>query len=131
MIYLIMVIEMDCLFCKIIKGNFASKTIYEYEFVKAILDVNPTSNGHTLILPKKHFNDFEEIDDETLIQINKAAKEVKKILYQKLNPDGMVLLVNYGLTQAIKHYHMHLIPVYKDHRNLDSIDNIYQTIKKD
>src|SRR5574344_2792845 len=99
---------MDCLFCKIIENEIPSKTIYEAEQVKVIMDVNPTSNGHTLIIPKKHIVDFEEMDNETLSYINDTAKKVKKILYKALNPDGLVLLVNYGLPQEIKHYHLHL-----------------------
>lgn len=119
---------MDCLFCKIIENEIPSKTIYEDDQVKVIMDVNPTSNGHTLIIPKKHIVDFEEMDNETLSYINDTAKKVKKILYKALNPDGLVLLVNYGLPQEIKHYHLHLIPVYKDHQDLLNIDEVYSKI---
>ena len=52
---------MDCLFCKITSGEIPSKTIYENEHVKAIMDINPTSNGHILIIPKKHVTDFTEM----------------------------------------------------------------------
>ena len=57
---------MDCLFCKIIKGDIPCYKIYENEFVFAFLDINPDSNGHTLIIPKEHFTDIDDIDSNTL-----------------------------------------------------------------
>lgn len=121
---------MDCIFCKIISGEIPDKTIYENDFVKVILDINPNSNGHALVLPKKHYTDFTEMDNEMLAHINDAAKTVKEMLYQKLNPDGLSLHVNYGLYQAVKHYHLHLIPVYKDKQELKSVDEIYDLLTK-
>ena len=108
---------MDCLFCKITSGEIPSKTIYENEHVKAIMDINPTSN------------DFTEMDNVTLGHINDAAKIVKEKLYNALNPDGLVLVVNYGLTQEVKHYHLHLIPAYKKHQDLIDVEEIYNKIK--
>ncbi len=120
---------MDCLFCKITSGEIPSKTIYENEHVKAIMDINPTSNGHILIIPKKHVTDFTEMDNVTLGHINNAAKIIKEKLYNALNPDGLVLVVNYGLTQEVKHYHLHLIPAYKKHQDLIDVEKIYNKIK--
>ena len=67
----------NCIFCKIIDGSIPSKTIYEDEIVKVFLDINPLNPGHTLIIPKKHFKDFDDIDLETLNHIMKVAKEIK------------------------------------------------------
>ncbi len=103
---------MECLFCDIIKGKSPSRTLYEDDIVKVIMDAYPNSVGHTLILPKKHFADFTELDNETLTHINDIAKKMKDLLYKALNPDGMILTVNYGKPQVIKHYHLHLIPTY-------------------
>lgn len=126
-----MVIRMDnCIFCKIINNEIPSRCLYEDDIVKVILDANPDSNGHTLILPKKHITDFEEMDNETLIHINKIAKEIKYLLYKTLNPDGLCLHVNYGLAQVIKHYHLHLIPVYKEKQAIRDLDEIYNTLIK-
>ena len=93
---------MDCIFCKINNGEIPSKTIYEDEIVRVMMDINPNSDGHTLIIPKKHITDFEEMDNETLAHINNTAKEIKKLLYKSLNPDGLVLVVNYGVAQQVK-----------------------------
>ena len=104
---------MNCLFCKINNNECDSLTIYEDEYVRVILDAFPDTNGHTLIIPKKHIEDMDYMDNETLSHINDVAKEIKKLLYKALNPDGMVFIVNYGMNQVIKHYHLHLIPTYK------------------
>ncbi|NLL01934.1 MAG: HIT domain-containing protein [Mollicutes bacterium] len=119
---------MDCLFCKIINGEIPSKTLYEDDDVKVIMDINPDSNGHCLIIPKKHYITFEDLDDEILIIVNKTAKEIKKYIDKALNPDGYKITVNYGISQLIKHYHLHVIPVYKNN-NLKDIEEIYQKIK--
>ena len=115
----------DCLFCKILKGDITSKKIYEDDIVSVIMDVNPNSNGHMLIIPKKHFTDFTEIDNDTLIHINDIAKKMKDLIYNKLNAAGIKIVVNYGICQEIKHYHMHLIPSYKVKQSIVSIEEIY------
>ena len=121
---------MDCLFCNIIKGDVPSRTIYEDEIVRVILDAYPNAVGHTLILPKKHFTDFTEMDNETLGHINDIAKMMKERLYKAFNPDGIVLIVNYGKPQMIKHYHLHLIPTYADKQDPKSLDEVYDLLTK-
>ena len=123
-----LVIIMDCVFCKIIDGSIPSKTIFEDDFVKVIMDINPNSNGHLLVIPKKHYTDFLELDNEMLAHINDTARLMKEKIYHALNPDGLSLHVNYGLYQAVKHYHLHLIPVYKEKQELRSVDEIYSLL---
>lgn len=118
----------DCLFCKINKGDIPSKTLYEDDIVKVIMDINPNANGHILILPKKHITDFTEMDNETISHIHDIAKLMKEKLYKGLNPDGLVLVNNYGLPQAIKHYHLHLIPAYKVKQDIKPVEEIYNQI---
>ena len=120
---------MDCIFCKIINGDIPSYTIYENDYVKCFLDVNPLSNGHTLIIPKKHFLDIRDIDNEYLNQINLAAKEVIKIIDEKLKPNGYKLQQNNGNLQEVKHYHLHVVPSYVNNQNLDNVENIYNALK--
>lgn len=112
---------MDCVFCKIIKGEIPSLKIYEDDSVLAFLDINPDCDGHTLIIPKKHFKDLDDIDIDTLTKINLAAKKVKKLLEEKLNCDGISLLQNNGNVQEVKHYHLHLKPQYKDKMSLELV----------
>lgn len=119
---------MDCLFCKIINGDIPSYTIYENDYVKCFLDVNPNSMGHTLIVPKKHFKDVYDIDLEYLNEVHKASKEVINILDSKLKPNGYKLVQNNGILQEVKHYHLHVIPNYNKKINKD-VSEVYNMIK--
>ena len=105
---------MDCLFCKIINGDIPSYTIYEDELVKVFLDINPNTNGHSLIIPKKHIVTVEEMDDELATHIIKIEKQMYKLFKEKLNAIGMTICQNNEYGQEVKHYHVHLIPRYKD-----------------
>ena len=112
---------MDCLFCKIINGEIPSLKIYEDDIVLSFLDINPDSDGHALIIPKKHFTDLDDIDLDTLNHINKTAKEIKKKLEKKLGCNGISLLQNNGSVQEIKHYHLHLKPYYNGKKSIEMI----------
>ena len=94
---------MDCLFCK---------TIYEDDLVKVFLDINPNSNGHSLIVPKKHLQDFRELDDELLLHIHKLINKLYPIYKEKLQCEGLTICNNTELGQEVKHFHVHLIPRY-------------------
>lgn len=118
---------MDCLFCKIVNGDIPAKKIYEDKYVLAFLDINPDTAGHTLIIPKKHFTDLDDIDDKTLSHIMSAAKIVKKRLEEKLNIDGITLVQNNGNIQEIKHYHLHLKPYYRKGLILN-IEKVYELL---
>ena len=104
----------DCIFCKIIKGEIPSMTIYEDDVVKVFLDINPTTNGDTLIVPNKHIENMLDLDDKTLSHIHKISKEIYNVLKEKLNIDGLTFVQNNFYGQEIKHYHVHLIPRYKN-----------------
>lgn len=101
---------MDCIFCKIASGEIPSKKLYEDELVIVIMDINPTVDGHILIIPKKHYTDYMELDDEITSHIFNIAKEMGKKLINKLNVKSVTLLINYGDDQKVKHYHLHLLP---------------------
>ena len=120
---------MDCIFCKISNGDIPSYTVYENDYVRCFLDINPMSNGHTLIVPKKHFLDVNDIDLEYLEEINKASKIIVKLLNEKLNPSGIRLLQNNGNLQEVKHYHLHVIPSYGRNRKKD-VESIYKMLTK-
>jgi len=129
--------EMDCIFCKIINNEIPSYTLYEDMIVKVFLDVNPSTNGHSLIIPKKHYTNLVDIDIETLNHINKIAKEMYSLLKEKLNCDGLTISQNNDYGQEVKHYHMHLTPRYKkdlvshnyNKEILKPIEEVYKTIK--
>ena len=112
---------MDCIFCKIANGEIPSFKIYEDDIVYSFLDINPDSDGHTLIIPKKHFKDLDDIDLETLNHINKVSKEIKKELEEKLGCIGFSLLQNKGSVQEVKHYHLHLKPYYENLKTMELV----------
>ncbi len=112
---------MDCIFCKIVNGEIPSYKFYENDKIIAFLDINPDCDGHTLIIPKKHFTDLDDIDIDTLKCINESAKEIKKILEKKLGCAGMSLIQNNGSVQEIKHYHLHIKPYYKNKKSIEMI----------
>ena len=129
---------MDCIFCKIISGDIPCMKVYEDELVLAYLDINPDSDGHTLIIPKKHYKDINDIDDDVLLHIQKTAIKVMNILEEKLNCDGFSLLQNNGDVQEVKHYHLHIKPYYKDKKqnelikhseNIKDPKDIYEILK--
>src|SRR5574344_1951167 len=121
---------MDCLFCKIIKGEISSYKVYENDYVYCFLDIEPNTVGHTLIIPKKHILDAHEIDNETFAHINDAIKIIMDILSKTFKPDGFKITNNVGIVQNVKHYHMHVIPKYKSEPMIDSIEKVYEEIKR-
>lgn len=118
----------ECIFCKIINGDIPSKKVYEDELVYVIMDINPTVNGHMLVLPKKHYTDFTELDSDILIHINEVSKNLTKTIYDKLGANGIRLVVNYGAYQEVKHYHLHLIPSYETFEELKGVEEIYNKL---
>ena len=120
---------MDCVFCKIINGDIPSYTIYEDDCLKVFLDINPDSAGHALIVPKKHYEGLDDIDMVTLGNILKCAKDMKKMISDKLNCDGMTLIQNNGIVQEVKHFHLHLKPHYK-RKIYMSVEDVFNILKK-
>ena len=102
----------DCIFCKIVKGEIPSFKVYEDDTVFAFADINPISDGHTLIIPKKHAENIWEIPADDLAAIHRASKKVADALKSSLNLDGVACLQlnGRGVNQVVMHYHLHLIP---------------------
>ncbi len=106
----------DCIFCKIANGEIPSKTIYEDEMFRAILDLGPAAKGHALILPKDHADNLFELSEETAGQVMKLAKNLATKMKEKLGADGFNLVQNNGAVagQTVMHFHLHLIPRYEN-----------------
>ncbi len=105
---------MDCLFCKIVEGEIPSYTVYEDEIVKVFLDINPMTNGDLLMIPKKHTEHLESIDEETLHYMMSLIKKMYLPLTNKLGATGLTISQNNGYGQEIKHFHIHMTPRYVD-----------------
>ena len=127
----------DCIFCKIIKGDIPSRTIYEDEIIKVIMNINPSTNGHLLVIPKEHMVDLRDTKEEVILHSLKTVKEtIYPQLKEKLHCEGLTLAQNNELGQEIKHYHIHLIPRYpEDHADftydkekLDDLDKVFEQL---
>lgn len=106
----------DCIFCKIAAGEIPSKTLYEDEDFRVILDLSPATKGHALILPKDHANNLYELPEETAAKVLVVAKKMATRMREKLGCDGLNLVQNNGEVagQTVMHFHMHMIPRYKE-----------------
>ena len=104
----------NCIFCKLANGEIPTATIYEDDEFKVILDLGPATKGHALILPKEHYANIYEIDEEVAGRAFKLAKKMVTKLTEVLGCDGYNIVQNNGEAagQTVFHFHMHLIPRY-------------------
>lgn len=105
----------ECLFCKIIRGELPSTKVYEDDRLFAILDINPVNIGHTLIVPKLHFDNVLDADDAVLADIVRGAKRVAVAIKAALRADGINLEMNNERSagQLVPHIHLHVIPRFE------------------
>jgi len=106
--------EIECLGCRLANKNQPTNIVYEDDYVTCFLDHAPFNEGHTLILPKQHFVDVDELDNETASAIMSASILLSKALKQLYKPDGITITQNGGIFNELTHYHMHVVPRHKD-----------------
>lgn len=108
--------DQNCIFCKIANGEIPSKTIYEDDDFRVILDLGPATKGHALILPKQHYPNLYELPDEVASKAMILAKKMAIKITKNLECEGFNLVQNNGelAGQTVFHFHLHLIPRYKD-----------------
>ena len=106
-----------CIFCKIVSGEAPSYKVYEDDSVLAFLDISPVNRGHTLIIPKQHFQDIHDINESMMTDIYKVVKKVAEAQKKVLRPEGIQVAQNNGRAagQVIFHFHAHSIPKNQDH----------------
>lgn len=106
----------NCIFCKLANGEIPSSTLYEDDMFRVILDLAPASRGHALILPKEHYRNLFDLEEETASKVILLAQQIMKRMKKALNCDGFNILQNNEecAGQTVFHFHMHLIPRYKD-----------------
>ncbi len=104
-----------CIFCRIAAGEIPSKTLYEDDEFRVILDLGPATKGHALILPKNHYRNLFELPKEQAEKAIVLAKKMALRMQEKLHCDGLNLVQNNGETagQTVFHFHIHLIPRYE------------------
>ena len=123
----------DCIFCRIAAGEIPSNTIYEDGEFRVILDLAPASKGHALILPKEHYADIYEIDEETAGKAMKLAKRMTTHMTKALACDGFNILQNNHEVagQTVFHFHIHLIPRYQNAKNNDILMWSHETFTEE
>ena len=112
----------DCIFCKIANGEIPSKTLYEDESFRVILDLGPATKGHALILPKEHADNLFELPEEDASKVLIVAKKIAASMKEKLGCAGLNLVQNNGEAagQTVSHFHLHIIPRYvNDGQNIN------------
>lgn len=104
----------DCLFCKIIKGEIPSSKVYEDDDVVAFLDISQATKGHTLVVPKKHYDNFLTTPKEVMHKVMDVAQRIGQAQIMMLGAKGVNILsnVNKEAGQSIIHFHVHVIPRY-------------------
>ena len=128
---------MDCVFCKIISGEYSCNKVYEDDKVLVFLDINPHTNGDCLIVPKKHILDYHEVDEELNNHITEVTKKLDEMYREKLGSKGLTIIHNSGDGQEVKHFHIHFIPRYEltdikltAERELKPVEEVYKLLKK-
>ena len=108
--------DSNCIFCKIANGEIPSRTIEENDMFRVVLDVGPATKGHALILPKEHYTNLYDLPEETAAEAIKLAKKVALKMKDKLGCDGVNIVQNNeeAAGQTVFHFHMHVIPRYKE-----------------
>ena len=108
--------DCNCIFCKIANDEIPSTTLYEDEDFRVILDLGPATRGHAILMPKNHFANLCELDDETAQKAILVAKKMAGKMKAALGADGFNLVQNNGEAagQTVFHFHMHLIPRYEN-----------------
>ena len=106
----------DCIFCKLANGDIPTNGIYEDDTFTVIMDASPATKGHALILPKDHYANIYELDEEVAGKAFKLAKKLATEMTEKLHCDGFNIVQNNGEVagQTVFHFHMHLIPRYEN-----------------
>ncbi len=106
----------DCVFCAIVAGTSPSYGIAESDRALAFLDINPATEGHTLVIPKRHAVDIWDIDPEDGLAVWSLGQDVAALLRERLRPDGMTLFQANAAAgwQIVFHFHLHLVPRWHD-----------------
>ncbi|MEG0034268.1 MAG: HIT family protein [Bacilli bacterium] len=124
----------DCIFCKIATHKVPANIVYEDDDVLAFLDINQATIGHTLVIPKKHYDNFLSTPTDVLFKVTKVAQRIGQILVEELGAKGINVLTNCyeAAGQSVSHFHIHVIPRYiaadgftiemKENKDLDNIN---------
>ena len=130
-----------CIFCEIIAGNIPGKKVYEDDEVLAILDISQTTKGHTLVMPKKHYENFLQMPKDEFSNLMEKVQIVADKVVKNLKANGCNVLINTNEVagQSVMHTHVHIIPRYDGNdtikvefkENKFDLDEILKRINQD
>ena len=130
-----------CVFCEIIAGNIPGKKVYEDDDVLAILDISQTTKGHTLVMPKKHYDNFLQMPEDEYANLMKKVQMIAKKIVKNLDAKGVNILINTNEVagQSVMHTHVHIIPRYDENdtvsftfkENKLDLDEVLEMINQD
>ncbi|MBW2999116.1 HIT family protein [Candidatus Woesearchaeota archaeon] len=105
----------DCIFCKIIAGEFPCQKVYENEHAFAFLDISPVNKGHCLVVPKKHYEDLLDMPDDAVKEVFSVVKKVSKAVIEGVHAEGFNVGMNNRKIagQLVMHAHIHIMPRFK------------------
>lgn len=106
----------NCIFCKIANKEIPGKIVYEDDLCLAFLDLSQTTNGHTLVVPKTHYQNILDVDKEVLRHLIKVTKKLTNQIITNLDAKGANVLTNANEVagQTVMHFHIHIIPRYNE-----------------
>lgn len=106
----------DCLFCKIVHGEIPCTKVYEDEETLAFFSISPNNQGHTLVVPKKHFRNLMDMDESNVSSLALAVQKITRGVYKGVKAEGVNIIMNNEAPagQAVFHAHVHVIPRFKD-----------------
>jgi histidine triad (HIT) family protein len=104
----------DCIFCKIVAGELPGTRVDEDERTITLMDINPATRGHALVIPREHSRDLRDVPDEDLRACAEAARRLAARIPDRLGAAGVNLLNSCGSAawQTVFHFHVHVIPRY-------------------
>jgi len=107
---------MECIFCKIIAGEIPAVKVLDEDLVLAFMDINPSSQGHMLVVPKKHTENIFEISEGDLAAVTSAVKRCAKAAKVALKAEGVTILQLNGKAsdQIVPHLHVHIMPRWEN-----------------
>jgi histidine triad (HIT) family protein len=110
---------MDCTFCNIVGKKSEAEIIFENDNIFAFLDIQPINYGHSLVIPKKHYDNILTVPPEELAEITKATQFIAGAVKRSVNADGFNIISNNGDSagQSVYHFHFHIIPRFAEDFN--------------
>lgn len=120
---------MECIFCNIAERKSEAEIVFEDDIIISFLDIQPINYGHTLVIPKKHFDNFLTIPSEELIHLINATQYIAGAVKRSVSADGFNMISNNGDSagQTVYHFHFHIIPRFNEDFNFKPRFKNYKT----